>query len=206
MNTKWIILFSICLVSLHCFSQDRETADVTDIKKINFFNPGLVYEKRTGKFQTIHVQAYVALSTYLAFSSDNGPGTRAGLYLDPAAALGYRYYYNYAQREAKGKRTELNSLNFIGPVLQIVFSNANITANYLTEEKRRAINLIGLSWGLQRNYNKRFSLDLNLGAGYLFAKSTETVSGQTDNKVTGKATTIGHLTLGFWINKRKETN
>jgi hypothetical protein len=206
MNTKGIILIAICLVSLHCFAQNNKTTDVTDITKVNFFSPGLGYEKRIGKFQTLHAQAFAALSSYLAFSGDNGPGVRAGLYLDPAAAIGYRYYYNYAQREAKGKRTEMNSLNYIGPVFQTVFSNANISAEYLTEEKRRAINLIGLSWGLQRNYSKRFSLDLNFGAGYLFAKSTETVSGQRNNKEIGKPTTTGHLTLGFWINKRKETN
>jgi hypothetical protein len=65
--------------------------------------------------------------------------------------------------------------------------------------------LFGVAWGLQRNYNKRFSLDLNLGAGYIFTKTSTTVTGQFVNKIIGKTTTLGHVTLGFWINKRKQT-
>ena len=193
------------LISIKCFSQ-KKIGDITNIAKANFFIPGISYEKRIGKIQSLYVQAFGALSGYLAFSGDNGPGARSGLYIDPALAIQYRYYYNYKQREAKGKRTEMNSLNYVCPIWQTVFSNASISSDYLTEGKRRAINLFGVAWGLQRNYKKRFSLDLNLGAGYIYAKATTTISGQLVNKNVGKVTTIGHLALGFWINRQKEAN
>jgi hypothetical protein len=71
------------------------------------------------------------------------------------------------------------------------------------EINRRACNTVGVVWGFQRNYRKRFSLDLNLGLGYLF--STATVldnTGQTVRENLGEFTTLGQLTLGFWLNKR----
>lgn len=206
MIKKKCIYLAIFLISINCFSQNNEAANISDVTKINIFSPGISYEKRTGKFQSFYAQAYGALSAFLAVSGPSGPGTRSGLYIEPAVAIQYRYYYNYKQREAKGKRTEMNSLNYVCPIWQTVFSNASISSDYLTENKKRALNLFGVAWGLQRNYKKRFSLDLNLGAGYVFAKTTTTISGQLVNKNIGKATTMGQLTLGFWINKKKEAN
>jgi hypothetical protein len=203
MILKKYTFFAVLLVSINCFSQSKEAAGITDVTKANFFSPGISYEKRVGKFQSLYAQASAALSGYLAFSGDSGPGTRSGLYVDPALTLQYRYYYNSARRQAKGKRTEMNSLNYAGIIFETTFSTASLSADYLTEDKRRAINLVGAAWGLQRNYKKRFSVGLNLGAGYIFAKTKAAITGQFVNKNIGKPTSLGHLTLGFWINKRR---
>ena len=132
-------------------------------------------------------------------------GDKATFVLDPALTLGYRFYYNYNKREEKGKRTAMNSLNYLSPVFETSYSKNAISSDYLVEEKRRLMNTVGLVWGIQRNYMKRFSLDLQLGAGYLFANSMESGSGSgnTIHKMAGRATTIGRLSLGIWLNRKE---
>jgi hypothetical protein len=89
-------------------------------------------------------------------------------------------------------------------ILETAFSKENISDSYYSEKDRRAINTLGLAWGLQRNYPNRFSLDLNWGGGYLFTKvTTMNSTGQFVSKNTGQFTTVGNVNLGFWLNKGK---
>ncbi|MFI5132166.1 MAG: hypothetical protein ACHQFX_19330, partial [Chitinophagales bacterium] len=156
--------------SLICFSQDNEKTVITDVTKATFLNPGISYEKAIGKFQSIYGQAF--MNTSFGFSYSSSFGTKAYIYFDPALALQYRYYYNFAKREAKGRRTEMNSLNYVCAILQTVFSKGAISSSYYNETNRRPVYTFGLAWGLQRNFPKRFSLDFNLGGGGVYAKST----------------------------------
>lgn len=198
---KMVILIPL-LISIHCFSQDKSQSDVTDVTKATFFNPGFSYEKRIGKFQTLLANAFLNTSFSIGYSSSEG--ILSSLTFDPAFILQYRYYYNYNQRQKKGKRTEMNSLNYISPTLQTSFSKFRISESHLTEKNRRAINVLGVVWGIQRNYKKRFSLDLNLGGGYLF--TTATVLNNTEQAIkenVGKLIFLEQLNLGFWLNKRK---
>lgn len=202
MSFKKILFFALLFISINCLSQDKNEIDITDITKITFLNPGLSYEKRIGKFQSLYAQAFMNVSAYFFYSSSQG--TSAGVHFDPALTLQYRYYYNAVKRQEKGKRTEKNSLNYISPIFSTVFSKARISSSHYAENNRRAINKLGLAWGFQRNYEKRFSLDLNLGLGYLFTKaSLPGATGQTITKRVGKFTTQGQLNLGFWLNKVK---
>ncbi|HET6994047.1 MAG TPA: hypothetical protein VFI06_03645, partial [Chitinophagaceae bacterium] len=119
-------------------------------------------------------------------------------------ALQYRYYYNSARRAKKGKRTEMNSMNYIAVVEDVSFSRNAISDDYYIETNRRPMNWFGILWGLQRNRPKRFSVDFNIGAGYLSASSTAlNASGEfvTSNK--GVFTLLGQLTIGLWLNKKK---
>ena len=202
MRVNKLVFLIPLVISTHCFSQDKSQSDVTDVTKATFFNPGVSYEKRIGKFQTLLANAFLNTSFSIGYSSSLG--TLSSLSFDPAFILQYRYYYNYNQRQKKGKRTEMNSVNYLSPTFQTIFSKIRISESHLTEKNRRAINTLGAVWGIQRNYKKRFSLDLNLGGGYLF--TTATVLNNSGNAIkenVGKFISLGQLNLGFWLNKRK---
>jgi hypothetical protein len=188
-------------ISISSFSQTSESADITNITRATFFSPGISYEARIGKFHSIVGNAFLATSIYFSYSSTFG--TNSGIYFDLALALQYRYYYNYAKREAKGKRTAKNSLNYISTIAGTNFTTNRLSSSYLEEEERRPIYSIGIAWGFQRNYPKRFSLDLNLGVGYAYASNTKFDEfGQRVKVNAGRFTTIGDLSLGFWLNKK----
>jgi len=97
----------------------------------------------------------------------------------------------------------MNSLNYISPMVEMVFSKRRVSVSNFVEDKRRPITTVGLAWGIQRNYPKHFSLDLNLGLGWLFTKvSLPDGNGQPYTDHTNEFTSIGQITLGFWLNKR----
>jgi hypothetical protein len=196
---KKILFLLLLLVSASCFSQNTAATDIRDVTKLNFFDPGFSYEKRIGKLQSLTAQAFLSTSIYLGFSSSLGNTSRVDVY--PALSLQYRYYYNAAKRNARGKRTEMNSLNYLSAITEVDFYKEYIS---LDEKGIRALKIVGFAWGFQRNYQKRFSLDLNLGLGYFVHKRTISISSSgeyiTENE--GGFTNIGHIGLGFWLNKR----
>ena len=69
----------------------------------------------------------------------------------------------------------------------------------------KPVNTVGLAWGLQRNYEKRFSLDMSFGLGYYFTRGTfQDDSGATFTKNYGEFTPVINVDLGFWLNKKHE--
>ncbi|HEV8282696.1 MAG TPA: hypothetical protein VGQ09_00220 [Chitinophagaceae bacterium] len=202
MNSKLICLCAFVFFTSYGFSQNKTDVDITRVTKITFLNPGFSYENRVGKFQSVYLNAYLATSAYFFYSSNLG--TSSGIYFDPALSVQYRYYYNAARRESRGKRTAMNSLNYVGPIFDVIFSKDAMTEFSYEEEKRRPVYTFAFVWGIQRNYERRFSLDINLGAGYFFTKGTiEDGSGQLITVNQSKFTTTGNLSLGFWLNKRR---
>jgi len=198
-----IFSFHILLISISAFSQDSNSTGITDISKVTFFSPGISYEKAVGKFQSLSGYAFIATSFAYGYSSTFG--SNFDYSLDPALSLQYRYYYNNIKRESRGKRTEKNSLNYISAMIGTAYSKNSISSSYLTEEDRRPLNNISIAWGFQRNYPKHFSLDLNIGGGYIFASSTTyDYPGQQVKVHAGRFTTISDLTLGFWLNKKSK--
>ncbi len=202
MSTKRTITSLLFLViAAHSFCQDNEKGDIRDITKVTIINPGLSYEKRMGRFQSLY--GHVSLLTSFYFSYSTTFGTNAGIYFDPAINLQYRYYYNYLKREARDKRTAMNSLNYFCLYLQTALSKAAVSSSYFTEDNRRAMNTIAVCWGLQRNFPKRFSIDLSIGPGYLFANGHRLdVNGELISNTSGQFTLAGELSLGIWLNKR----
>ena len=197
-NPRQIFLLSSLLLSIPCFSQDVKTADVTDITKANFFDLGISTEKRIGSSQTLYAQAFLSTSIYIGYSSSFGNTSSVDIY--PALTLQYRYYYNGPRRQEKDKRTEMNSMNYIALVSEATFYNENAYG----QNKSRVQKVFGTAWGFQRNYPKRFSLDINLGIGYAFGKKL-VISGVDDYSTIsfGDFTTLGQVSLGFWLNKKK---
>ena len=197
---KWPLL--LLLTSTSCFAQDDRPPDITDVSKVTFVNPGFSYEKRVAKLQSLLGHAYMSPSIYLGYSSSLG--NMSSVYFDPAVALQYRYYYNSGKRSEKGKRTEMNSLNYFAAVEDLSFSRNAISSSYYVETTRRPMHRFGLIWGLQRNRPKRFSVDFNIGAGYLVARSTSLdTSGEYVTSNEGVFTFLGQLTIGLWLNKKK---
>ena len=201
MNFIKLSFFALLLLTTTCFSQSDTETDITDITKVTILNPGLSYEKRIAKFQSLYAQIFLNTSAFIGYSSSFG--FNSGIYFDPAFTIQYRYYYNSAKRETKGKRTEMNSLNYVAAIINIVYSKNRLSSEHYVENNQRAINKFGLAWGFQRNYKKRFSLDFNLGPGILFAKAT--LPGDTGPVIKNvvQFTGVGQLNLGFWLNKRK---
>ena len=200
MNFK--LLLATLFMSANCFSQDKYELHTANVTKVTFINPGFSYEKTIAKFQTLYAQAF--MNTSASFSYSSSLGSNSKFYFDPAATLQYRYYYNGAKRLAKGKRTEMNSMNYLTAVFESVFSKRHTHKVNYVEKNIRPINSLGLAWGLQRNYKKRFSLDLYVGLGYLF--TTETIPsgyGVTTVENVGQITPMGQLNIGLWLNRKK---
>jgi hypothetical protein len=195
-KASWLV--TLLLVCTASFSQ--EETDITNLTKLTFLNPGMSQEVRVAKLQSVYLQAFMNTSAYFSYSSSLG--TDGGVYFDPAATAQYRYYYNAKKRVEKGKRTGMNSLNYITGLVETVFTTAAISEGDLNEEKRRPVAKIGAAWGIQRNGTKRFGLDLNLGLGYAFAKGTEyDINGLTKSSAVSQFTLLGQLNLGFWFGK-----
>ena len=195
------ILFSL-VISINCFSQKIIQTDIVDITKATFLKPGISYEKRIGKFQSIVGQAFMNTSFSIGYSSSFG--ITSNITFDPALSFQYRYYYNYDRRQNKGKRTEMNSLNYLSPTFVTIFSKNAISTSHYFENNRRPINTAGIVWGIQRNYRKHFSLDFNAGVGYLFTTAIlPDNTGKTIKQNVGRLSTLGQLNLGFWLNRRK---
>jgi hypothetical protein len=183
------------------YSQDIIPTDVRNVTKLTFFNPGISYEMRIAKFQTLYVQLF--MNTSASFSYSSSMGSNSSFYFDPAATIQYRYYYNGKRRADRGKRTEMNSMNYLTSVFETVFSKRPFSKFRYIEDNRRAIYSLGLAWGFQRNYFRRFSLDLNFGLGYYLTKVTTQVSPKILTETAGQISPIGQVNLGFWLNKKK---
>ena len=194
------ILFNLAiLVPAICFSQEDLNTGIQNITKANFLSPGISYEKKIGKLQSLHAQAFLSTAISLGYSSALGSSSSIDFY--PALGLQYRHYYNAAKRKAKGNRTEMNSLNYVAPLINTTFHREY--TSWDGDKKLRALTLFGAAWGLQRNYQNRFALDLNLGVGYLVGKETSLDEDeQYITKNVGEFTNLVQISLGFWLNRR----
>ena len=84
----------------------------------------------------------------------------------------------------------------------MTFFNETVSSDGDTD--LRSLNSFGIAWGLSRNYQKRFSLDLSVGLGYDYAKRTTLNEyGEYITKNEGEIAPVGQMSLGFWLNKRK---
>jgi hypothetical protein len=178
-------------------------APTTDIFKLGLYSPGLSYEKKTGKNQTVLVNPH--FSPYLSFFYSSSLGNSTDFRLEPALTLHYRFYYGGKKRAAKGKFTDRNSMDYIAPVYLLVFSKRRLSSSHYEENSLRPIHSFAISWGLQRNYNNRFSIDFNFGPGIATAGITEPDANGTPVK--GQYTYFTLLTearIGFWLNKRNK--
>jgi hypothetical protein len=195
------IFFMSVAATANCFGQDKENSGLINMTKVTFFNPGISYEKRIAKLQSLY--AHLFMNTSFSVGYSDALGNISDIRFDPAATLQYRYYYNKGQREASGKNTEMNNLNYVSLITETTVVTEKVLLVDYVEKIHRAINEFGIAWGLQRNYKSRFGLDLNVGPYYLFAKATKQSStGQFVTEKVDEFTISGQISLGFWLNKR----
>lgn len=183
------------LLATRCLAQSD---DVTNVAKLTLLNPGFGYEVRTAKYQTLHAQLFMNTALFGQADAANTPNFQ--LYFDPAATLQYRYYYNNRKRLQNEKRTDKNSMNYVALVGEVIFSRMPLLSDHDEEMRRRAVNRFGALWGLQRNFQKHFSLDLNVGLGYLV--STGTYGGllfTPEKRTVSQLAVLGQLNVGFWF-------
>lgn len=200
MNIRQILLIIALSITASCFAQSEGNTEVRDITRLTFLNPGFAYEKKVGQFSTLYSHLFMSTGFYASFST--ALGNSAKVWFDPSFNLQYRKYYNAAKREKAGKRTAMNSMNYITPVVGVTFTSETYSDSYLAESSRRPVYDVGFLWGLQRNYPKRFSLDLNVGPGYYFTRSSKQGADDAVVKEThGGFTILVHFSLGFWLNK-----
>ena len=196
-NTSALLLL---LVTVRSFSQ--RDVDVQDIFKINIAAPALAFEKRIGKFQTINAQVFVRADWGIGYASSIG--NTSFFYASPAAGLHYRYYYNAVRRQAGGKRTAMNSMNYLGPLYTIAFSSRSISSSYQGEYNRRPVHTAVLAWGIQRNYTRRFSLDCNAGVGIDFANTSlyNQNDDVIDKNIVAAFTYSLQIRMGWWLGRK----
>ena len=114
MNRKLFCLSVLFFSTLISYGQEKTETDIINLTKITFLNPGISYEHRIGKLQSLYFQAFMNTSAGVSYSSSFG--WNSGIYFDPALTAQYRYYYNAKKRESKGKRTEWNNLNYLAGI------------------------------------------------------------------------------------------
>ncbi|ULQ50865.1 hypothetical protein [Flavihumibacter fluvii] len=192
----------LLVLAIDSQAQSVDNTTLSQVVRVNILNPGLSYELPVSRMQTLLMAGGLNTSFGVGFSSSLG--TSAFISFVPGVNAQYRFYYNARKRHEKGKRTAMNSLNYIAPAYEVLFSAYNVDEDAIDEESHvRPIHTIGAVWGIQRNYKTRFSLDLSLGIGYQIAESTyyDAVD-QYYTSIKGTPTAIIKLQLGIWVNKK----
>ncbi|RPD44404.1 MULTISPECIES: DUF3575 domain-containing protein [Chitinophagaceae] len=204
MYLKKLAALLLAFSTTQAFAQEGG-AQVENVTRFTFISPGFGHEQRVGKNTTLVAHAY--LSPYASIFYSNAFGEEsfnAEFRLETAVSLQYRYYYNFARRQEKGQRTAKNSMNYIAPKYTALFTNRRMSSAYLPEENSRAVNTLGVVWGLQRNLPGRLSLDFNAGLGYQFAKGhTYNDMGMKVEKSYGDVAIMSGITLGIWLGKKE---
>jgi hypothetical protein len=201
---KRFLIACFILFSVGCYAQrpDDQPSPVEDVSRLSFLSPGLSFEKSIGKKQSLYFHGFMSPSFSLFYSDAIGP--QASFYMDPSLNVHYRYYYNGVKRLGTGKPTHLNNMNYVAAVYELLLSKRVFGSSYYEEANLRPVHLAGVAWGMQRNFPKRFSLDLSIGLGYLFTEGTKIdFQGDAYKDHVSTITTLGEFTLGIWLNSRK---
>jgi putative salt-induced outer membrane protein YdiY len=202
---QWLVM-GLFAISANSFAQDS-TAQLTTVTKASFLNPGISYEMPVKPNKTVYAQVSLSPSAYFSYS--DALDAYGNISFDPAFTVQYRYYYNIQKRSAAGKRIERNSANYIAPMFEVLASEAYTYRRSVLNSEFRPVFHFGAVWGLQRNFAKRFSLDLNIGPGIALTKE-EYISYidyrnqryEWGDRNVANFTILSQLNLGFWLNKR----
>ena len=79
----------------------------------------------------------------------------------PFVSSGLKWMYNFEKRVQKEKNTTNNAANYFG--LQTKFSFGNNNSSVFQNQAL----LTDVHWGLQRNLGSKFTINTNIGLGYL---------------------------------------
>lgn len=156
-----IILFTsaVLMISVNSGSAQENSKYVSNnLVKLNFFVPGISYEKALAKTTTLYVSPYF---DFLVANEGEGYGG-INFYKAPSLDVDLRNYYNIKRRAEKGRYTDHNNANYLS--LKYVLRYTVVDPNSGHEFLHQAV----LSWGWQHNYPMGIGFDLKLGFRYSF--------------------------------------
>ena len=158
---KKIIALLLFLASLHVKAQETKPLYTGSL-----LSPSIGAEKRIEENSSLK----------FSLGSLTGYGSRDGFQTKTMELRGeYRHYYHQEKRRDEGRLSTNYSGNYIG-----LFAEPSFV--FVKGEEATHLYAGGV-WGIQRNYNSHFHLDLSLNAGI----------GQNGFE------TKGGLRLGFWL-------
>lgn len=158
---KFYSTLILLLIALQVIAQERKP-----LYSFSLLSPSLGVEKRLQENNSIKF----SLGNSIGYTSSNGLQTKLFFLRGE-----YRHYYNLPKRRDEGRLSTNYSGNYIG-----LFAEPS----FVFAKGQEATNLYsGGVWGIQRNYNSHFHLDLSLNAG-IGSNGFETKAG---------------LRLGFWL-------
>ncbi|HEY5825401.1 MAG TPA: hypothetical protein VIT44_13595 [Cyclobacteriaceae bacterium] len=166
--------------------QEVSQSSVSNVLKLNFLLPGISYEQKIAKYQTLDFNTYMDAIVLWPKESFNN---QTQIFFTPSVSTELRNYYNINKREKKGLRTSMNSANYIAPLYIGRYSK---TIYY---PDLKWVNQVGAVWGMQRNSPKGFSLDLNLGLIYTF-------DAQYYSFLYSSIEPLIQVELGFWLGRK----
>ena len=176
----------ILLLYLRVTAQGKEKEQNTvGVTKITFMEPGISHEFPVGRSQSFFIRGGLT-ATLATDYYDEITGVLFRLF----GSTSYRVYYNFDKRNLQEKNTARNSANYFALLVLAATSPLNKDTDYTPRLNKGLLNT-GIVWGFQRNYPSRFSLDLNIGLGYVKAGTLDGFS------------PIGELNIGLWLGKKK---
>lgn len=185
------------------FVSKAQSESTENVLALTFLNPGISYEIKTARYQTLHVSAYMSFNA--SFSSSSSMGNEFSVYFDPAVSAQYRFYYNFEKRLNKNARTEKNSANYFAVEAGTTLSKMRMKSFYYEEDTRRPVNNIAVLWGMQRNMPGRFSLNFSAGLGFVWTEASFPGDGGTIGTETYSKLNIPvNLGLGIWLGKKEK--
>jgi len=142
------------------FAQNPKEAFTVNVTKVTFIEPGIAHELPLGRTSSFFMRGGLTATLAENFYGGNSFLVR------PFVSSSLRAYYNSEKRKLKELNIANNSANYFALLLIVATSPINKTEDYDPGHNEALFNS-GLVWGMQRNYPSGFSLDLNIGAGYL---------------------------------------
>ena len=139
------------------FAQNSSTGVKSQMFKVNLLTPGVEYEIGLTSKSSFNFGA----ETGFAIAGGSGRDTEFGFF--PILEGSYRYYYNFDKRVRKNKRTDFNSANYLALASSIAFGDPILGDLEMSIDYQAAV---GPVWGLQRTYNSKLNINLELGVGY----------------------------------------
>jgi len=184
---KGILVLTAFLITTNItFSQDSEDRPVTEgVTKITFIEPGIAHEFPLGPSTTFFLRGGMTASLALSYYNEI-----ARILFRPFVSSSFRVYYNFRKRALMEKNTARNSANYVALLALFATSPLNKGNDYDPVYNKTLVNT-GFVWGMQRNYPSGFSLDLNIGIGYLRSGSDLLIGG------------VGELNIGWWLGKKE---
>lgn len=157
-----IFTFILLILSSSVLAQDNKDATIESIFRVNFVNPALEYEFKTGAFSVLSIAGGIGYSG--SYEELEVQGSNGLVYvISPFFDTQHKWFYNRTKRMDKGKNIKYNSGNY--------FSIREISRiGSIAENITRTDNIdfaIGPTWGLQRSYKKVHFL-FDIGPQYYF--------------------------------------